>query len=364
MSLPNGIVNKDTPSLAEWFEIMNQTNSEDFRIEDNTRRNRLEILYNTIGIQYERPEKMTARDIVDKTPIFLDVLNRKGDEQCAIRLIPNSPELPKLRVRGKTFRENLIWFHEQKIDPDNYKVEVLPHSDETLYSSIFVINDHGAWGEIVPGGHIQLTQGPMKEESITFFFDFSNWQFSEPRPVIQNLAKQVVANLLVPEELTRGELKEKLNATFTSSGHLKGYFEFVLVPNQPVTFIDYNRILLEKLKDAKPVINNSNQALKGVSASLGIAKGKVKIVLDPHNTNFENGNILVCPMTTIDYVPLMKKASAIITDHGNILCHAAIVSRELEIPCIVATKNATTLLKNGDLVEIDADKGEIKVIKN
>jgi pyruvate,water dikinase len=64
-------------------------------------------------------------------------------------------------------------------------------------------------------------------------------------------------------------------------------------------------------------------------------------------------------MTDPNYVPLMKKASAIITDAGGILCHAAIVSRELKIPCIIGTKNATFALKDGDRVEVDAEKGTI-----
>jgi len=59
----------------------------------------------------------------------------------------------------------------------------------------------------------------------------------------------------------------------------------------------------------------------------------------------------------------MKKAVAVITDEGGITCHAAIVSRELKIPCIVGTKIATRVLKDGDKVEVDADKGVVKIIK-
>jgi pyruvate,water dikinase len=65
-------------------------------------------------------------------------------------------------------------------------------------------------------------------------------------------------------------------------------------------------------------------------------------------------------MTTPIFLPAMKKASAIITDEGGITCHAAIVSRELKKPCIIGTKIATQILKNGDLVEVDAERGIIK----
>ncbi len=68
-------------------------------------------------------------------------------------------------------------------------------------------------------------------------------------------------------------------------------------------------------------------------------------------------------MTDPDFLPAMKKASAIITDEGGITCHAAIVSRELKIPCIIGTRIATKVLKDGDLVEVDANKGIEMVTK-
>ncbi len=76
----------------------------------------------------------------------------------------------------------------------------------------------------------------------------------------------------------------------------------------------------------------------------------------------QKGEILVCEMTTPDYIVHIKNAAAIVTDKGGILCHAAIVAREFHIPCIVGTNNATSLLKEGDVVEIDADKGIVKLI--
>jgi pyruvate,water dikinase len=62
-------------------------------------------------------------------------------------------------------------------------------------------------------------------------------------------------------------------------------------------------------------------------------------------------------------MPIIKKCGAIVTDEGGITCHAAVISRELEIPCIVGTKIATQVLKDGDLVEVDANKGVVKILK-
>jgi pyruvate, water dikinase len=68
-------------------------------------------------------------------------------------------------------------------------------------------------------------------------------------------------------------------------------------------------------------------------------------------------------MTTPDFVPIMGKAGAIITDEGGITCHAAIVSREMKIPCVVGTEIATKVLKDGDLVEVDADNGVVRKVE-
>jgi phosphohistidine swiveling domain-containing protein len=105
--------------------------------------------------------------------------------------------------------------------------------------------------------------------------------------------------------------------------------------------------------------------LRGTVASKGkgVVRGKARIVLDPHAVaDFEEGCILVTTMTTPDFVFLMKKASAIVTDTGGLTSHAAIVSRELAVPCIVGTKVATQVFKDGDMVEVDAEKGVVRKI--
>ena len=69
-------------------------------------------------------------------------------------------------------------------------------------------------------------------------------------------------------------------------------------------------------------------------------------------------------MTRPEFMPALKKAAAIITDEGGITCHAAIVARELKKPCIIGTKIATKVLKDGMMVEVDADKGVVKILNN
>lgn len=76
--------------------------------------------------------------------------------------------------------------------------------------------------------------------------------------------------------------------------------------------------------------------------------------------NVEIGNILVANTTHPTYLPAMQKAAAFVTNEGGIISHAAIVAREMKKPCIVGTKNATKILKDGDIVEVDAEKGIVK----
>ncbi|MFW4409765.1 phosphoenolpyruvate synthase [Lactiplantibacillus argentoratensis] len=109
--------------------------------------------------------------------------------------------------------------------------------------------------------------------------------------------------------------------------------------------------------DAKVVV-------RGLPASPGLASGVVHVIDNPKDIDqFKQGEVLVTLMTSPDWVPAMKKAAAIVTNNGGMTCHAAIVSREMQIPCIVGTKSkevaATDVLKTGDVVTVDAKNGVV-----
>jgi phosphohistidine swiveling domain-containing protein len=109
---------------------------------------------------------------------------------------------------------------------------------------------------------------------------------------------------------------------------------------------------------------NNDQIISGRSAFPGIIRGEVKIISGPQDMeNFKSGCILVASMTTPSMVIIMKKAAAFITDEGGITCHASILAREMKTPCVIGTKIATRVLHNGDLVEVDANQGVVKIIK-
>ncbi|MDB5204651.1 MAG: phosphoenolpyruvate synthase [Candidatus Taylorbacteria bacterium] len=107
----------------------------------------------------------------------------------------------------------------------------------------------------------------------------------------------------------------------------------------------------------------NTEIIKGRSAFLGKVQGEVFILKSIANSSkIKEGQILVSPMTTPDMMLAMQKCGAIVTDEGGLTCHAAIVARELKKPCIIGTKIATKVLKDGDLVEVDAEKGIVRKI--
>lgn len=102
---------------------------------------------------------------------------------------------------------------------------------------------------------------------------------------------------------------------------------------------------------------------KGLGVSRGCIRGKVRVLEDASKiSELVEGEILVTYMTTIEFIPAFRKAAAVVTDEGGMSCHAAIVSREFKLPCVVGTKVATRVLETGDEVEVDADNGKVKIL--
>jgi len=167
---------------------------------------------------------------------------------------------------------------------------------------------------------------------------------------------------LLPEELIEYSKTGKL----PEENVLKERYDYcVLLSN-----LNENKIVLGK--EGKEIIEKISAIdTKGISEIKGsIAnKGKVignvrKIFMEKEMHTFNPEEILVTTMTRPEWLPIMKKAAGFITDAGGILSHAAIVSRELNKPCIIGTGTATQILKDGDLVELDANNGIVKILKS
>ncbi len=128
-----------------------------------------------------------------------------------------------------------------------------------------------------------------------------------------------------------------------------------IVQTRPVTAIKR----AEEMAPAEEMLE-AQLLLTGSPASPGVGAGPVRIVLDPSQINeVKEGDVLVAKMTAPDYVPAMKRAAAIVTDLGGRTCHAAIVSRELGVPCVVGAGKATTILNNGQEITVDGSQGKV-----
>jgi phosphoenolpyruvate synthase/pyruvate phosphate dikinase len=180
-------------------------------------------------------------------------------------------------------------------------------------------------------------------------------RYNIPFPYLERIWCWEIPLLLKEKKINEKKIKERLKkqAGFMDSEHEKN-----------VTIVEK-----EFEKKIKPILERSvdkkTREVKGLSVNVGKGKvmGKVRILFDPRNLNkMKRGEILFAPMTSPEYILAMRKASAIVTDTGGMTCHAAIVSRELGIPCIVGTKIATKIFKNGMKVEVDTIKGTVRML--
>jgi len=141
--------------------------------------------------------------------------------------------------------------------------------------------------------------------------------------------------------------------------------EVFMLQSRPVTTLNTETDKSQEVRDKEANEETAAQGkqeviIKGQAASTGMASGPVKIIHSPSDIDqILVGDVLVTEMTTPDYVPAMKRAVAIITDAGGRTCHAAIVSRELGIPCVVGAGDATTKLKVGQIVTVDGKNGVV-----
>ena len=158
----------------------------------------------------------------------------------------------------------------------------------------------------------------------------------------------LLSELLAPDEVV---LKERIKGAWLVDGQLEGkrYDDFISA-HPGYLFENHSSTV-------------AASEVKGQVAQKGMARGKVKIVKNRNQASgVGEGDILVSPMTQPDFIQAMSRAAAFVTDEGGVVCHAAIIAREMKKPCIVGTKVATQMFKDGDMVEVDAEKGIIRKI--
>ena len=235
--------------------------------------------------------------------------------------------------------------------------------DRIIIESVWGLGEMIVQGAVIPDkyvvqkGTFAILSKEVSDQSIELIRmrDGSNKEVAVPRSIMN---KQKITD----EEVVKlAKLSAKLQEHYyfpqdTEWAKEKG--KLYIVQTRPVTTIAETK-KTSKIEDGEVKISDS-PILSGTSASPGIGTGPVKVLKSPKEIGkIQKGDVLVAPMTSPDYVPAMKKSAAIITDQGGETSHAAIVSRELGIPCVVGTKEATKRLKDGMIVSVDGSSGNI-----
>lgn len=175
-----------------------------------------------------------------------------------------------------------------------------------------------------------------------------------------NISKDEALHYDIEEIMSALDLGMKLDVSARMNG-----FSIVSIRGD-INILDKtatDEMIREKgLRDTFSDIDETTE-FKGTVACTGNVKGKVRVIDYPGEIDdFLDGEILVTYMTTMEFTPIFKKAKGIITDEGGLSSHAAIISREFGLPCVVGTVVATRALKTGDVVELDADNGVVRKV--
>ena len=183
-------------------------------------------------------------------------------------------------------------------------------------------------------------------------------------PLWQKVAEYLDCNIDTIYQMSFEDIFHALDGNMVSSEELskRKRARNMVGENGILTITSVQQSTTDDLKDEK---YSDVSVISGRIAHVGVVRGRVVVVRNMADVlKVKKGDILVASMTIPEYVPAMEKAVAFITDEGGILCHAAIVAREMKKPCVIGTGIATKVLKDGDIVEVDANKGIIEIIDN
>jgi len=196
----------------------------------------------------------------------------------------------------------------------------------------------------------EKVNGAVKE--LAFKLRDGDHFFSASNQVFVNTLKKLFPQARDYVNVIRLEDLDKLPRLSELKKRYKNYVCVAYDYAQVQTLQDFAR--QEKYVFVEDRAKAASGSVKGQVASPGRASGRVKLVFTTRDLKkVKKGDILISPMTTANFMPAIEKAAAIITDEGGIICHAAIIARELNKPCLIATKISTKIFKDNDLVEID-----------
>jgi len=280
------------------------------------------------------------------TPRAMVYRNKKGFDHLAVKLSVGVMQMINSKASGVCFT----------LDPVS--------GDD----SVIVIEGSWGIGEAVVQGRVMPDRFVVEKSTLKIrdkqISDKALMTVRDPAAKFGTYSKEVQ----VPEELRRAQcisdeqILELARVALKIESHYKKPvdIEWALDGDTGKIFVVQARPETVWTPKRKVEAVKNNVLVKGLGASPGRASGQVQVILDVKDiASFKKGGVLVTKMTTPDWLPAMSKAAAIVTDSGGMTAHAAIVSRELGIPCVVGTGNATSVLRNGQVVTVDGSLGVV-----
>lgn len=348
-------VQKNT-SLQAWGKFTEKYFGKKLRIEERKDREFIYTLLKEFGLPHERFYAFKSGDNISKDdfskavgdlgfPYWISATPRSG--------VKNLNRLSKLRIEstqeGWEFIRSLP-------RPSGYKIIVMQYANNPEFKGTAMVSKSlNGIADFVKGDrHPQLTSGLTLSDPMLFnsqkIIHYSDTISKEHQDLIYTYINDRPGHY----EFQYGTLDRIRGISFLDYNDELAYEDIDLLFNDLVIYHTH-----KKITD----MGDRDIVVRGLPASLGKVQGSCKIILSSNTqaySEIKNGEILITDATNPDMTPLMKKVSAIVTDLGSVTCHAAIVCRELKIPCIVGTRNATSVLKEGTLLEVDAYKGLVR----
>lgn len=334
MNIIPRVYNREFPLLL--CEIWGRAYSSFFGIKTKTFPIYIFVLKNRLVDAYRNPETT-----IEINNIFLQKINE--DEyfikEFYNRVIIKFEELEEMWEREYLNKDELIEFYQKTID-----------FWEGMYASMYLYYTPKMFSKEVLDLMIKLRSR----------IDITG---DEATHIIIRSLKKIYPKL--GELILYVSFEDLLNGINEKQIRERASKKVIIVNGNIVSEEEFNKIKENyKFELERETFDSSIKEIKGQTAHKGLVKGIVRKLFRRSEVNLVmKGEVLVAPMTIPDFLPAMKKASAFVTDEGGITCHAAIVAREMKKPCIIGTKIATKILKDGDLVEVDANNGIVKILE-
>jgi len=349
----NQVAFEKTTSLQKWNKIIREKFNRSLEIEKSKDRELIYSHLHGIGLPHERCLAFQIDNFPSKKE-FEIAINRIGFPYW-ISAVPN-PELSYLNRLSKLrlYDVNSGWQFVNKIpEKKNYKIIVSQYPDNPDFkgTALISLNGNGIVEFITGDRHYILTRGFILADPMLFNQDkiirFSKTITVSEQRELYNLLRGIYGHL----EFQHGEIDNKRSITFFDYNKEEAYIEIDKI------WEDLSNCFTQKRRTDKKTIY-------GLPASPGKAVGRCVVL--HHETvgmfnKVQKGDIIISDTTTPEMTPIMTKAAAIVTDLGGVTSHAAIVCRELKIPAIVGTREATDKFRTGQRVQVDADKGMIRL---